>query len=238
MLEDLDRRKNDTKAHDMEGNNSQGDQNQRKAVVAGFHDDTTAQEVQDTLKEIITTIGMSTDQIQIKCPAKPIKHAFLQFTDNDERDKFVTTANILKKEVRGRKIKISPAMDAEEKHQKRLGYLECCIHTRHSVPLVQIKINRSTRHVSVDGQIVIRTCANGSLKYHKNQDIEAEVETTMEQWMTKKLVATNVSIQEARIRRRMEGMTMRSHQETKTCREQEKRKCEGKRRVQTGSQTH
>ena len=61
---------------------------------------------------------MSTDQIQIKCPAKPITHAFLQFTDNDERDKFVRSANMLK-ELRGRKIRISPAMDAEERfHQK------------------------------------------------------------------------------------------------------------------------
>ena len=55
--------------------------------------------------------------------------------------------------------------------------LKCCIQTRHNVPLVQVKMNRLTRHVSVDGQRVIRTCANGSLKYHKYQ---AEVEATME----------------------------------------------------------
>ena len=41
-------------------------------------------------------------------------------------------------------------------------------------------MNRLTRHVSVDEQTVIRTCANGSLKYHKYQDIEAEVEETVE----------------------------------------------------------
>ena len=68
---------------------------------------------------------MSTDQIQIKCPAKPITHAFLQFTDNDERDKVVRSANVVKKERRGREIRISPAMDAEERfHQKRLGHLK------------------------------------------------------------------------------------------------------------------
>ena len=64
--------------------------------------------------------------------------------------------------------------------QKRFGYLKCCIHTRHNVPLMQIKKNRLTRHVSVDGQTMIRTCANGSLKYHKYRDIEAEVAGTME----------------------------------------------------------
>ena len=116
---------------------------------------------------------MPIDQIQIKCPAKPITHAFLQFKDNDERDKFVRSANILKKELRGRKMKISPAMDAEERfHQTRLGYLECCIHMNHNVPLEKIRMNRSARHVSVDGQIVVRTCANGALKYGKYQDIE------------------------------------------------------------------
>ena len=88
--------------------------------------------------------------------------------DNDERDMFVRSANILKKKLRGRTIKISPAMDTEERfHQKRLGHVKSYIHTTHYVPLVQIKLNRLKRHVSVDGQIVIITCACGSLKYHK-----------------------------------------------------------------------
>ena len=39
------------KANDMEGNKTQEDQNQRRAVMTGFHDDTTEQEVQDILKE-------------------------------------------------------------------------------------------------------------------------------------------------------------------------------------------
>ena len=86
MLEDRYRRRSDTKANDMEGNNSQEDQNQRRAVVIGVHDDTTTQEVQDTLKEIIMTIGMSMEQIQIKCPTKLVTYAFLQFKDNDERE--------------------------------------------------------------------------------------------------------------------------------------------------------
>ena len=68
-------------------------------------------------------------------------------------------------------------MDAEERfHQQSLGYIHCCIHTRQTFPLVQITMNRMTRNVLVDGPTVIRTCANGSLKYHKYQDIEAYVE--------------------------------------------------------------
>ena len=154
----------------------------------------------------------SREQIQIKCPAKPITHAFVQFIDNDERDKFVRSANIFKKELRGRKIRISPAMDAEERfHQKRVGYFKCCTHARHNVPLVQIKM---TRQVSVDGQMEIRTCAYRSLKYHIHQDIEVDVEEIMEKWLTKN------SSQYLGIRRRMEGMTMCNQDETPIHKEQ------------------
>ena len=59
-------------------------------------------------------------------------------------------------------------------------YIKCYLHTKHDVPLVQIKMNRSARHISVDGQTVIKTCANGSGTYHEYPDIGAEVETTME----------------------------------------------------------
>ena len=77
-------------------------------------------------------------------------------------------------------------MDAEERfHHKRLGYFKCCIHTNRNVPLEKIRMNRSARHISVDGQTVIRTCANGALKYDKYQDIEVDIETTMDKWMTK-----------------------------------------------------
>ena len=53
------------------------------------------------------------------CPTEPITHAFSQFKDNDERDNFVRSVNILKKEFRGRKIKISPAVDAEDVFQQK-----------------------------------------------------------------------------------------------------------------------
>ena len=36
-------------------------------------------------------------KIQVTCPAKPITRAFLQFTDSDERDKYVRSANMFKK---------------------------------------------------------------------------------------------------------------------------------------------
>ena len=77
-------------------------------------------------------------------------------------------------------------MGSEERfHQKELQYLKCCIHAGHNVPHVQIKMKRLIIHTSIDGQRVIRSCANGFLKYHKYDDIEAEVGATMEKWMKK-----------------------------------------------------
>ena len=78
---------------------TQEEQNRRRAVATGFHDDTTEQEVEDLLKETIVAIRITMHKITIKCPAKPITHAFLQFTDSDERDKYVRSANMLKKEI-------------------------------------------------------------------------------------------------------------------------------------------
>ena len=174
------------KANPENSHKTHEEQNQRRAVATGFQDDTTEQEVEDLLKETIVAIGIAMDKINIKCPAKPITHAFLQFTDSDERDKYVRSANMLKKELSGRKIRISSAMDAEERfHQQSLGYIQCCIYTRHTIPIVQITMNRMTRHVSADGPIAIRTCANGSLKYHKYQDIEAYVEEFTNKSLTK-----------------------------------------------------
>ena len=107
--------------NDVECQKTQEDQNQKRAVLTGVHDDATEQEVQHLLKETIFTIGMSMKQIHIKCSSKPITQAFVQFKDNDERDKFVRSdqRNILKKELRGRNLRISPAMDAEEHKTQR-----------------------------------------------------------------------------------------------------------------------
>ena len=54
------------------------------------------------LRETITVIGMSTENAKIECPAKRITHAFIYFNDNNERNKYVRSANMLRKELRGR----------------------------------------------------------------------------------------------------------------------------------------
>ena len=60
-----------------EYDNVQEDQNRGEAVATGFHGDSTEQEVKQLLRETITEIGVSTENVQIKCSAKPIAYAFM-----------------------------------------------------------------------------------------------------------------------------------------------------------------
>ena len=64
---------------------------------------------------------------------------------------------------------------------------------KHEMPFAKITLNRVKKHVSDEGQKVIRTCENESLKYQKFQNIEKEVEDHTEDWLSKKRVATSVS---------------------------------------------
>ena len=99
-----------------------GDQNQGLAVITGFHDETSESEVIQLLKETITEIGMTIENTRIECPAKPITHAFIHFKN--------------KKELRGRKLKITRSMNAEERfHQKRMVYVKNCIHVKRNIPI-------------------------------------------------------------------------------------------------------
>ena len=58
MLEDPKNRGSQMKVNDVECHKTHEDQNQRRAAVTGFHDDTTEQEVQHLLRETFITIGM------------------------------------------------------------------------------------------------------------------------------------------------------------------------------------
>ena len=81
-----------------EFNKVQEDQNHGKAVATGFYGDSTEQEVEQLLRETIAETGMSTENVEIKCPAKPITYA-----EGVERVKFFS-----KIAINGRRRKISP----------------------------------------------------------------------------------------------------------------------------------
>ena len=133
--------------------------------TAGFHENTTEQEAKDLLANTMIEAGMSLERVQIRCPAKLITQAFLQFTDSDETQIHQISESTMKRNKRTNKKWISPAMDAEERfQQKRLGYIKCNLSEKHDAPLAKITLNRATEHVSIRGEIVVRTCANVSLK--------------------------------------------------------------------------
>ena len=108
----LDMVKNENRSEVTKGEHV--DQNQGKAVVTEFHSETTESEVTQLLKESINEVGTDIGNARIECPAKPTTHAFTHFKNDGERNKFIRSANMLKKELRGRKIKITRSMDAEE----------------------------------------------------------------------------------------------------------------------------
>ena len=89
----------------MDENVTHDDQNQGKAVATGLHGETSESEVEQPLRETITGIGMSNENARIECLAKPITHAFINFKNDDERNTYVRSANMLRKELRGEEDK-------------------------------------------------------------------------------------------------------------------------------------
>ena len=79
-------------------------------ATTGFHSESSESEVEQLLKETITEVGMSIENARIECLVKPITHAFIYFKSDDERNKYIRSANILRKELRGRKLKITRSM--------------------------------------------------------------------------------------------------------------------------------
>ena len=150
-------------------------------MITGFHSETSEPEIIQLLKEAITEIRMTMENARLECSAKTITHAFIHFKNDEERNKFVRSANMLIKEFRGRKLKISRSVDADERfHQKRMVYVKYCIHEKDNLPLDSITANWTLKHISVQGQTVVKTCQSGNITYIKYQDIEAEVKGQME----------------------------------------------------------
>ena len=126
-----------------------------------------------------------TSGVKLACPAKPITHAFIYFANDNERNKFIRSADMLKKELTGRKIRITGSMEAEERFcNKRLGYIKSST-LKYGVPLYLISLNWTTKHVAVKGQMVVKTYLDGSLNFNKYQDGEDEVDELMQKWQTK-----------------------------------------------------
>ena len=85
-------------------NTKTGTKNPEEHMWTGFHNETSESEVKQLLQESITEIRMTIENARIECPAKPITLAFIHFKNDDERNKYVRSANMLRKELRGRNL--------------------------------------------------------------------------------------------------------------------------------------
>ena len=94
-------------------------------------------------------------------------------------------------------------MDAEERfHQKRLGYIKNNRSEKDDIPLAKITLNRASKHVSIRGDIVVRTA---SFKTSSQKS-----KSTWTKWLTRKLVASTVSSRMMRQQGQSENQTMSS----------------------------
>ena len=69
-----------------------------------FHNETSESEVIQLLRDSITEIRMTIENVRIECTAKPITLACIHLKNDDERNKYVRSANMLRKELRGRNL--------------------------------------------------------------------------------------------------------------------------------------
>ena len=150
-----------------------GELNQGKVVITGFHSETSKSEVIQLLKESITEIGMTIENARVECTAKPITHAFNHFKNDDERNTYIRSANMLKRELRGRRLKITRSIDAEERfQQKTMVYVKYCTHVKHNVPLDSKTTNwtlkKRTSNTKTLKQKSKVKWKNGNQKTHRN----------------------------------------------------------------------
>ena len=128
------------------------------------------------------------DEHLVDYPAIPITHVFVKFNDTKIRDRFVRSASMRRYELDERTIRISQALEPEERFEKkRLGYIKVAIDKSTGIKLHWIRLNLERRSVSVYGQLAARVENNGFIKYYKYENVEEEVRNLMDKWLSKNL---------------------------------------------------
>ena len=149
---------------------------------------------------------------EIECPAKTITHAFIHFKNDDERNKYIRPAIMLKKELRGRKLKITRSVDAEERfHQKRNQ------HSRESGHSSRFDLHeldteaRISQRPDYGKNMPKRKPQVHQIPRHRNRSRGSNGKMAI-----KKIIATIVSSREMGQKRRDEGKTTSSQMHTAT----------------------
>ena len=145
----------------------------RKAVLHGF------------ITKVINDTGMKEERM-VDYPAIPITHVFVEFEDTRRRDRFVRSVNMRSYELDGRVIKISQALEPDERFdKKRLRYIKYVISKKTGIALYWIQLNFQKKSISINGQLVAKIENSGLLRYYKHEHVEDEVQNLMEKWLTK-----------------------------------------------------
>ena len=162
---------------------------------------------------------LETRSKRLGCRAKPMVCALIYFNDNDETNKNVRSANMLRRELRGRKIKRSHSIDAEERFhlsKKKVG-LRQILHSCETRQLPRIDLTEPILKTRVRGwtdcgkNVSERLPQVPQFSRHRNKS-----RRTNGKMVGKKLVAATVSTRKVGLKRREEGRTMSSRACTET----------------------
>ena len=112
-----------------------------KAVIHGFKKEAKEKELRSLITKVISDTGMKEEHL-VDYPAIPITHAFIKFKETRIRDRFVRSANLRKYVLEGGVVRISQALTAEERFdKKRLGYVKYTINKNTKISLHNIHMD-------------------------------------------------------------------------------------------------
>ena len=158
-----------------------------KAVIHGFKKEAKEKELRSLITKVISETGMKEEHF-VDYPAIPITHAFIEFKETRIRDRFVRSANMRKYVLEGGVVRISQALTAEERFdKKRLGYVKYTINKNTKISLHNIHMDLEKKSITVFGQLAAKIERNGYLQYYTHGDVEEEVRNLMDKWLTKNL---------------------------------------------------
>ena len=144
-------------------------------------------ELRSLITKVISDTGMKEEHF-VDYPAIPITHAFIEFKETRIRDRFVRSASMRKYVLEGGTVRISRALTAEERFdKKRLGYVKCTINKNTKISLHNVHMDLEKKSITVYGQLAAKIERNGYLQYYTHGDVEDEVRNLMDKWLTKNL---------------------------------------------------
>ena len=156
-------------------------------MIHGFRKEAKEKELRSLLTKVISDTGMKEEHF-VDHPAVPITHAFIEVKETRIRDRFVRSSNMRKYVLEGGTIRISQALSAEEKFdKKRLGYVKYAINKITGITLHNLHIDLEKKSITVHGQLAAKIERNGFLQYYTHGDVEGDVRNLMDKWLTKNL---------------------------------------------------